>query len=507
MPNCIKLEWLMEPQMNPCAIGEPANCNGLQVQASYDDGTQDLIEVTPRMLNESSLQTTVSVRKSMIVYAGQKLPILVPVLDISLDHIQVEPKGNLQGREGELFDRKQVKVTAFYSDGSSKLIEHYKTIPGKPLTKENSEITIRYGRCSETFPITVLTDSEIMAEAPAVDMQVAQGPSATAEEPGREDRATEHQPENAANEPQNSSIPTIVPEEREMPGAVTERSEAIPELFVGGLPEKVLQVVSIAQMPAKLKYSVGDTEADLSGGKLNLIYTDGTIEQIEMAADGAINLSCSISGRGCVAFTYREKLVTYPIEVTTPVVAIGLELTKLPKNTFYEQGSVEVDLAGAEVAVRMSDGTSKAIPVSTDMIGPFDFTKVGPTTLLIMHQGFSVLCPVTVVERASVIAPVQPITHAIPHFIPQPSPVVIAPKEHDLPEAEQSAGEMGREEGGPEVGGNEVKEPEQPPGGEADCLDTESGAEEQVTPAIPQKDVPDFYISTFGLRFTIDDIL
>ena len=86
MPNCIKLEWLMEPQMNPCAIGEPANCNGLQVQASYDDGTQDLIEVTPRMLNESSLQTTVSVRKSMIVYAGQKLPILVPVLDISLDH-------------------------------------------------------------------------------------------------------------------------------------------------------------------------------------------------------------------------------------------------------------------------------------------------------------------------------------------------------------------------------------------------------------------------------------
>lgn len=63
MSKCIKLELPADLSVEPCAIGEPVDWTKLQVLATYEDNTQTTLPVTPRMLNESSLQTTASVRK------------------------------------------------------------------------------------------------------------------------------------------------------------------------------------------------------------------------------------------------------------------------------------------------------------------------------------------------------------------------------------------------------------------------------------------------------------
>lgn len=524
MPVCTKIDWAQEPQIAPCAIGEPVDYTGMQILATYDDNTQETIDVTPRMLNESSLQTTASIRKSMIVYQGQRLPVLVPVLNISLDHIEVKAEESLWGREGEPFERSQVSVTAFYSDGSSKPIEHYKVAPGRGLEKDTTEITIRYGRSTDVLPIRVFAIGE---EIPSVErMELQQEPqqkslqlepvTATDEAPAE---TPQKEPQRPIPEPLPQDLTTDIPEPQSA-------SEATVASSAGTNKAKVLQVVSIAQLPMKLQYNVGETEADLSGGRLNLIYMDGTIEQVDMKADGAINVACNISGRGCVAFTYEGKPVTYPIEVLTPAVAIGLQLTKMPEKLVYEQGSMEVDMAGAELTVHLSNGTDKTVDVTTDMIGPFNFTETGKSNIFIMYQGFSVLCPVIVVPKTAMsqytttrYSPtVFPGTETLP--TPEPEP----PKERTGEEVRETPGDAAREVQEPANAATEHTEMRlmEEKAGTTPEADEKAAAEEpsvdggELTEELPgdsagpasppesTKEVPDFYVSTFGLRFDID---
>lgn len=591
MSKCIKLELPADLSVEPCAIGEPVDWTKLQVLATYEDNTQTTLPVTPRMLNESSLQTTASVRKSIIICEGQRVPILIPIKNTALTSIEAEANDELIYREGERFEMEQAKVTAFYSDGSSKEVHHYKITPNKPLEATTTEITIRYGRCTATLPIKVLADTETLP-APADPMPEPQKAASEGEPevvmgtniPGEENRpgqksdtgvqpgvsaepkfeptSTSHTPSNDNSpgdeeDPDPKPVPVPGPLPGDSPGAaaaLTESlatpaspsanppsaeapfpqppaaSESTPDNIMtwdipranspsgaiseatGRFPkERMLSVVSIAQMPHKLKYTVGESEADLSGGRLNLIYTDGGIEQVDMSADGAINLACSISGHGCVAFTYKGKPVTYPIQVVAPVVAVGIELSRMPYKAIYEQGSLEIDMDGAELEVRLSNGGSERVPVNPDMIGPFSFIDTGKSNILIMYKGFSVLCPVIVVPKGANI-PVNPhspvnLRAAVPepptqqHLI-QPIPPAPSAAEEQVPppapEPTLAVAEPPKEETLPE----KCKEVDDIDGPEGDVR--EEAEREVGEPPKPAKDVPNFYVSTFGLRFPVE---
>lgn len=585
MSKCVKLELPADLPIEPCAIGEPIDWTKLQVLATYEDNTQATIPVTPRMLNESSLQTTASVRKSIIVHEGQRIPILIPIKNISLTGIQAETAGELVYREGEKFNQGQAKVTAFYSDGSSREVGHYKITPNRPLEPSITELTIRYGRCTAALPIKVLADSEAASVSaaskpepqgvasvnePEVVMDVVSGakqgnstepkldvgarpgvsaelksePMLLPEAPPGEGGDLDQKPVpvsgplpedspgvEAKLEPEPPSEPTLPPANplnlvtpSQQPPAAPESTPThttawnIPRVNTpsGGLSgaseglskERVLNVVSIAQMPHKLKYTVGETEANLSGGRLNLIYADGVIEQVDMSADGAINLACSISGHGCIAFTYKGKPVTYPIQVVAPVVAVGIELARMPYKAIYEQDSLEIDMDGAELEVRLSNGGSETVPVTPDMIGPFSFADTGKSNILIMHKGFSVLCPVIVVPKGSNIpssshsaAPMSPHRqYPVPLVPPAPSVVeeLVPP-----PAPEPAPTEMPKEEA-PCPAPEERKKVDDIKGPEGEGGDV---AEKEVgVPPKPMKDVPNFYVSTFvgGYRFPVE---
>lgn len=491
MPICTKIEWAEEPHPAPCAIGEPANCSGLFLQATYEDDTQGLVEVTQRMLNESSLHTTASIRKSIINYLGHRLPIIIPVLDIMLDHVQATAKNELLGKVGEPFDKSQITVTAFYSDGTSKEVGNYKIVPGKELLSTTKEITVKYGRCTTTLPITI---SSAEASAPTHeptemlstfrDRQLTSTVSAENGVGGALQQLLEEKMTN------NTALST------KQPGAVSERSREPSD------QDNALLAVSIAQMPTKLNYEVNEAEADLSGGKLNLVYEDGRIEQIDMKPDGKVSLTCSAPGRGFVSFTYSGKSITYPVEVRAPAVAIGLELRNMPYKTVYEQGTLELDMTGGKVTVHYSDGTDNVIPVSPDMIGPYNFGEVGQTNIFIMHQGLSVICPVNVIPKATVIT--------------GENTGISSPVRTSLAGSKTGASTGDGREGDQIPTVETVQKPKtsgecnlgQPVTTQDDIPEKEGLEpilpEPQELPK-PAKPVPDFYVSTFGLRFSIED--
>lgn len=460
MRYCIALEWASPLDMAPCAVGEPADYTGLRINAIYDDGSRDTVDVTFKMFNESNLQVAGPERKSMITYSGQKLAVAVPLIDAYLDHIEVETKSGFVCREGEELDRANVCVVAYYSDGSSREVSNYKVFPFTRLTTDMADVSIRYGRCKAVLDISVLPreDSKQTDSVPVPSAAQAAAPS----------RAPEPTPHTAPDEvcPQPALPPVFEPSQ-----ATTKQNA----------PNKTIQCISVSRSPNKQKYLVGDCEVDLSGGKIDLIYSDGTAGQIDMFADGTVELESRKAGRGSVSFQCFGKPVSFAVEVLEPKVT-RIEIKKMPARCKYIDGEhldltglvlealyidsskrtvrglqshdyivtmadaddgvtlnyegasftipVEVekervpptvleillggepekasyieretgvpDLTGALLLVQMSDGRREPIPVTSDMVTTFDISKPGRTLMKIEYSGFAVTCFIQVKPR------------------------------------------------------------------------------------------------------------
>ena len=454
MAVCIRLEWAEQPNISPCAIGEPANYYNMRVNAIYDDGRKETIKVTGKMFNESNLQTKGMSRKSFIVFEGQRLPVTIPIRNCELDHIVAIPKENMVCKENEWLDRSQLIVYAYYTDGTKKEISHYKLTPYAPFVADQKDITIRYGRCRATIDIVVQSTTDAYQESTIG----VESPTPS--------------PEHYANTEESQATET---EAQGMAQSAVLSSIISPAVRPTVLPQPILKAVSVATLPSVQSYLQGDKSVDLSGGILNLHYSDGHIEQTVMTADGEIRILSDVVGRSFISFLHKGKPVSFPVNIEPPIikeisikklpdkthyqdgdildlsglelnvtykcgirrvlsnlkienypvtseavkggltlslgeadftlpivveeqrsspVTVGIELFHGPAKSSYELGTTTIDMDGARLAVHKSDGTTEYIPVTSDMILPVDLTRLGKVTVQIVYEGFEVLCPI-----------------------------------------------------------------------------------------------------------------
>lgn len=168
----VRLEWAKEPWIAPCAIGEPADYRGLKFFAVYPDKSKELIDVTMKMFHESNVQGTAD-RFAHIVYDKKKLTVAIPLRDVYLCGIKSVPKCLLNYFEGDMFNRSDVSVIAYYSDGSSREISNYKTFPYQALTLDDTSITFKYGRYTCNLPISVVASWEELLERSHLNKNVS----------------------------------------------------------------------------------------------------------------------------------------------------------------------------------------------------------------------------------------------------------------------------------------------------------------------------------------------
>lgn len=442
MAKCIRLEWVKEPYIPSCAIGEPADFRGLQIRAIYDDGSTQEMDVILKMFNEFNVQETGPVRLGQVSYEKKKLPVQIPLKEISLTSIQAVPKGQMRCMEGIPFDRSQVTVSATYSDGSSRVIDNYKIAPHLALTPADDKITFRYGRITCELPISVQSNVPMENQAPM-------------------------------NVPKDNQTSVNVPIEKQASPAAAPAPAPI--------PEKTVAAISVARKPNRQKYLAGDTMVDLKGGRLDIIYSDGSVGQIDMTADGPVYIDSKSPGTGSISFTCLGKPVAFPIDVLEPKI-VKLTVAKPPAKLDYEEGeelnlaglvldvvyndgsvrtvrglqshgfevtmghaeegvtlsyegepftiqinvrkkekvvtalSVELghepnkvkyiendpqglDLSGAELIAQMSDGRRLTVPVTPDMVDPVDLSKSGRQIMTIRYMGHAVTCSLFVTSR------------------------------------------------------------------------------------------------------------
>ena len=124
-------------------------------------------------------------------------------------------------------------------------------------------------------------------------------------------------------------------------------------------PEKEVESISVANEPTKTTYNHGDT-VNLSGGKIQVTYTDKSTEEIDMTnADVSIvSGSPANVNNNTVTLTYKGKTCSFDITVNDPISS--LTVSKSMQDLEYDHGE-NFDFTGLQLTATMKSGAKQTL--------------------------------------------------------------------------------------------------------------------------------------------------
>ena len=136
--------------------------------------------------------------------------------------------------------------------------------------------------------------------------------------------------------------------------------------------------------PIKTSYKYGEA-LDLKGGKLDFIWKSGNMTNTVLTSDMVSGYSATKLGTQTVTVKYNAKYtlsdgntltdtITKTFTVNVDNEAQSIEITP-PSKTQYNYGS-KLDLSGGKILVKYTDGTTKNITMTADMITENDGSTV-----------------------------------------------------------------------------------------------------------------------------------
>ena len=315
-----KIEITTAPTKTTYTEGEKFDKAGMKVTATYSDGTTkevtDYTYTPAGELKTTDTAITVSYKEGeKTVEAKYTITVKAkpPVAQKTLESIKVTTAPTRTTyTEGEKFDKAGMKVTATYSDGTTKEVTDYTYTPAGELKTTDTAITVSY------------KEGEVTKTATQKITVVAKG--------------------NSGDEP----------------GGETEKAK--------------LDSIEIKEAPTKTVYTEGE-KFDKTGMKVIAKYSDGTTKEIKNYAytpAGALTKKDTT-----ITVSYTENGVTKTATQEITVVAKGnsgdepggetekakldsIEIKEAPTKTVYTEGE-KFDKTGMKVIAKYSDGTTKEI--------------------------------------------------------------------------------------------------------------------------------------------------
>ena len=149
-----------------------------------------------------------------------------------------------------------------------------------------------------------------------------------------------------------------------------------------------------------------------------------------------ITLSAAVNARYVqIDLSTWDVLWTHGIQICAPVgyepgtpqpgtlEEVGLTLVSAPAKISYQIGEA-LDLGGLQVRIRMSDGTTNALAITSGMVSGFSSATAGRVTVTVTYNGFTVTFNVTV-QGDGGGAPLTPAPTPTPTPAPTPTPTPI----------------------------------------------------------------------------------
>lgn len=161
---------------------------------------------------------------------------------------------------------------------------------------------------------------------------------------------------------------------------------------------KELSSIEVSKNPDKINYFTGSNDIDVTGGKVKLVYSNGTSEEIDMTSDMCSKVDLSTAGTKTVTVTYQGKTATFKVYVVDKT-AQSLELNGVTGKSVTE--GMKLDVTGMTAVIRYDDGSSKTVDITEDML-TYSTDKTGQAIVRVSVEGLTKEFTINVVAKKAV---------------------------------------------------------------------------------------------------------
>ena len=249
-----------------------------------------------------------------------------------LENIEITtPPSKTSYYVGENFDKTGMVVKAKYSDETLKEITDYTIKNGTNLVENQSSITIEYqGK-------TITQEIEVKAKEPEkaiTSINVKAKPTKTEYIQNKEELDLTggiieaiYNDGSKTNVPMNSSDVIVSGFNNKVLGKNTitveyEKKTAQFDIEIKAEEqkpsvEKTITAISIKTKPAKTEYIQNKEQLDLTGGSIEVTYSDGSKTEISMLSNDVTisGFDNKVLGKNTITITYKEKTAQFDIEI------------------------------------------------------------------------------------------------------------------------------------------------------------------------------------------------
>lgn len=403
--NVISSKTLAGIEITPPAktqyfVGENLVLDGLNVKAIYNDNSNKEIDISQVQI--SGFDTTIPGKKTITVtYQNKTATFEIDVVEKEVTSIKVTPPAKGQYLEGQELDLTGGKITVFYSDGSSEIIDLTNEgieITGYDKNKIGSQqVTVIYKNASATFTVNVkakeITDISMSSLPDKVqyvkgqDLELAGGKilvrynNGTSEEIDLLDSritVTGYQKNKIGN--QNLIV--------RYGGKRTSMTIEV--------VEKVVTSIFVTA-PTKVQYIEGQ-EIDLTGAMITATYNDGSIQEgIAVTADMISGYDSTVFGNQTITVTYQNQISVFNVNVKAKSV-VGIEMLNNPAKLEYIEGQ-ELDLTDGKIKVIYDNGSYDEVTIKLPMISGYESDKLGNQNITVSYGEFTTQFTVNVIEK------------------------------------------------------------------------------------------------------------
>ena len=381
---------------------EELDVTGGKIRLTYNDGTTEEIDMTKEMVSGFD-NTTLGPQTLTVTYEGNTAIFEVTIIEKELVSIEIaqQPNKTTYIQNYEELDVTGGKIRLTYNDGTTEEIDMTKemasgfdnTIVG-PQT-----LTVTYEGKTVTFEVTIVAKE-------LVSIEIAQQPNKTTyiqnyeelDVTGGKIRLT-YNDETTEEIEMTPEMVTGFDNTQLGPQTLTVSYEEKTTTFEVTVLAKALNKIEISQMPDKVTYIQNYEELDVTGGKIELTYSDTTTEEMDMTLGMVTGFDNTELGPQTLTVTYGGKNANFEITIVAKEL-VSIEIAQQPNKTTYIQNYDELDITGGKIRLIYNDETTEEIDMTPEMVSGFDNTTLGSQTLTVTYEGETATFEITIEEKA-----------------------------------------------------------------------------------------------------------
>ncbi len=333
------------PTRREFAIGEEFDFSGMLIDVLFVDGSHEMI--TEGYTFEPLSSVEIGEQKVVVSYGEKSVSFVVNIVETVVDRIEVlESPTKLDYYVGEAFDTAGLVILAEYPNGTTGEISSGFTVSPEKFTETGKQtVTVTYGGKTMEFEVSV---SKANLTRVAVRTMPAKTSYTVGESLAMKGFSMWAYFDNGTSQIITNSYtytPKTLTAEGTQTVTVTYLGKSTTFNVTVTDPAPTLTGISVATMPKRTGYVVGDT-LNSTGLTINATYSDGTVKSITSG------FTCSPTtfnkaGSTAITVTYSTLTTSFNVTVSEPVSESGTCGTKakwtLKNGVLTISGTGEID--------------------------------------------------------------------------------------------------------------------------------------------------------------------